>query len=471
MHIYLHKIFSMKRKATFSSRIGFLAATIGVAVGLGNIWKFPYEVGANGGAAFLLIYIICIALIGYPLVIAELTFGRKMKQGMRNSFKKASNNSRLWGFMGTLPLVIVLVIMSLYNVVTGWLVGYCISIFNGTLTTVDNLKDHFYSFVGQVPQNLLYTAIITLFLLLVVRNGIEKGIERASKIMMPLFMVLFVGLIVYVLTLENSGKGVAFYLIPDFSLITPKAIYTALGHTCMTLGIGAGVLITYGSYADDKDDIASSARIIVISDTLVSFLAGLLIFPLIFHANIPPNEGPALVFISLPTVFKSMGPTYGVIMGCSFFVLLIFAALTSSISMMESIVKYFMEKYSIARGKTTYMVSAVSFSLSIFSILGYGFSDTLSNLCTIHGVKMNFLDFAMLIVFDIGLPLSIFLFSIFVAYKWGTKNLIDELNLGASNNRPLLNLFLKVVIKYLCPIIVGAILLIQILSRFFGVSL
>ena len=330
------------KRGRFSGRLGFVAAAAGSAIGLGNIWKFPYEAGEDGGAAFLLIYIICIIAIGFPVMVSEIAIGRKAQTDAYGAYTKLGNKK--WGLIGAFGIICGIMILSFYNVVAGWAFGYFLQILFGDLLEVDNFGSFFTDYVTDFWDNLIYSLSFMLLTGFIVAKGIKEGIETAAKILMPLLFLILIVLIVYALTLDNAMDGVKFYLFPDFSAIKLKTIYSALGQAFFSLSLGMGALITYGSYIRSRENIIKSAAVVTVADTSVAFLAGLLIFPLVFSQGQAPSEGPGLVFVALPGIFQQMGPFMGKFVGSSFFLLLCFAALTSTISLLEVPVAYFVDE-------------------------------------------------------------------------------------------------------------------------------
>lgn len=453
----------MSKQSKFSSKLGFTAAAAGSAVGLYNMWRFPYEAGAHGGAGFLLVYLICVALVGYPLVVAELALGRNTQLNAQDAFIKTGRH-RLWGWMGLAPIVVVMLIMAYYNVVSGWIVGYSIEAIKGNLLQVTDFGTYFSSFRENVPNNLMYTFLMILAGSLIVRGGVQDGLEKWAKILMPLFVFMLLGLIGYALTLENAWEGVKFYLIPDFkALLSWKTLSAVLGQSFVSLSVGLGILTTYGGYLRKEDDIPSSAGIIVGSDTTVSFLAGMILFPFIFHQHMIPDQGPGLLFISLPKVFQSFGPVLGAGIGTTFFVLFVLAALTSSISIFETLTKYVEDRYQISRKSSVMGIAALAYLGSIPSILGQGSSKLFTDFITIAGKKFDFLSFLDLLCAELLPPILCFVFSLFVAYRWKTKNMLQEA-LGEPDKRPLLASYLNISIGFICPILLGVVSIVAVIN-------
>ncbi len=456
---------NINSKNKFSSRIGFLAAAASSAVGVGNIWRFPYTVGKYGGAGFLLLYILFVCILGFPLVLAKLAFGRKMQAGTYKAYSKL--NSKKWMYVGLGAAIVSFIILSFYNMITGWLIGYFFNLVNGTLLNISDFDSAFVSFVGNIKLNLILTIIVTILIAGIVKSGISEGIERISKILMPLFIFMLIGLIIYALTLEGSVKGLKFYLIPSWDSITPQAMYAALTQSFLSLSIGSGISITYGAYVSKKDNLVKSSAIIVISDTLISFLAGLIIFPIIFHKGISPTQGPSLIFISLPLAFKGLGSFIGTIVGGTFFLLLVFAAVTSAISLLEVVVRYLIERFDISRNKAVYSSSFIIFLISIPSILSFSDINLFKNIKINNNVTYSFFDIIGELSMDVFMPAVGLLFSLFVIYKWKLKSLKEEIANGYNNNK-WLDYYLKISIKYLAPILITIAIILKLLEFWTG---
>ncbi|NUM81489.1 sodium-dependent transporter, partial [bacterium] len=286
-------------RGSFTNRIGFIAAAAGSAIGLGNIWKFPYEAGSNGGAAFLVIYVICAFVLCFPIMVSEIAIGRRTQLNPYGAFVMLSGNKR-WGIVGVIGVLCGFMILSFYNVVAGWAFGYFLHMVGGDF---DVAKD-FVGYTTDFWDNLFFSLTFMLATALIVAGGVQKGIEKWSKIMMPALVLILLFLIAYAFTLDNAMKGVEFYLVPNFDLVTAKTIYTALSQAFFSLSLGMGALITYGSYMNKSENIVSSAAIVTLSDTTVAFLAGLMIFPFVYFQGLQPSAGPGLVFVTLPGVFE-----------------------------------------------------------------------------------------------------------------------------------------------------------------------
>ena len=289
-------------RAGFRSRLGFVAAAAGSAVGLGNIWRFPYETGENGGAAFLVIYLLCTILIGFPIMVGEISLGRFSQKNPVGAYQSVGSKS--WGLAGLFGVLCGIMILSFYNVVAGWAFGYFIQISFGDLLGQGNYGAFFGNYVGEVGYNFWYSLIFMGATALIVGRGIQDGIEAAAKVLMPTLFVILIGLIVYSLTLDNAMEGVAFYLVPDLSEVSLETVYAAMGQAFFSLSLGMGGLITYGSYIAKKEDLISSAIIVTIADFMVAFLAGLLIFPLVFSGKHRILQNYILIFTQSMGGFK-----------------------------------------------------------------------------------------------------------------------------------------------------------------------
>lgn len=452
----------------FSSRIGFIAAAAGSAVGLGNIWQFPYIAGQNGGAAFLLIYIIWIFLLGMPVMVAEIALGRSAQSNPYGAYKKWGGKA--WGLVGLFGILCAVMILSFYNVVAGWAFGYFLETTVGGLLSKQDFGTHFSDYVTDVSDNFWYSMGFMAITAFIVVLGVKKGIESSAKIMMPALFLILVGIIIYGLSLPNAMEGVRFYLFPDFSLINGATVYSALGQAFFSLSLGLGGLITYGSYLSRKENIVKSAVLVSITDTSVAFLAGLMIFPLVFSQGQSPAEGPGLVFVALPGIFQTMGPILGVVIGAAFFLLLCFAALTSTISLLEIPVAFLMDEKKWSRRKSVLIMTIFIFVIGIPSILGFGAVESFTEMAFYEGRVKSFMDIITDIFSVIGLPLGGLLLSIFVSTTWKTRNLSDEIAHGYPTYKgSLTEKLLNLIIVYLSPVILGVVFVLTILQKFFDI--
>ena len=457
----------MANRGNFSSRLGFIMAAAGSAVGLGNIWKFPYEAGQNGGAAFLLVYVLLTFLLCYPIMVGEIAIGRKAGSDAYGSYKKLGGKN--WGLLGLYGILCGIMILSFYNVVAGWAFGYFLEISFGNLLSHSDYGSFFRSYVLDFWDNLIFSASFMVITAFIVLKGVQRGIEAASKIMMPTLFAILIALIVYSLTLPNAVAGISFYLLPDFSKINFQTIYSAMGQAFFSLSLGMGALITYGSYVNKNQNVLGSAATITVMDMSVAFLSGLLIFPLVFSQGQSPEEGPALVFVVLPGIFDAMGPILGRVVGGGFFLLLCFAALTSTISLLEVPVAYFVDQKKWSRKKTTWLLATLIFILGLPSMLSQGAVDMFTSLSFYQGKSA--LDFVSEVFSDISLPLGGCLMTIFIVTRWSTQNMSEELYLGNEKYRnSFLEKYINFTIRYVCPILLGIFSILIIIDKFFGID-
>jgi len=457
----------MNTRGGFSSRIGFILAAAGSAVGLGNIWKFPYETGENGGAAFLVIYLALTFLLCYPIMVGEIAIGRKVGADAYGSYKKLGG--KRWGYLGLYGILCGIMILSFYNVVAGWAFGYFLEISFSDLLLEENFGAFFGRYVMDFWDNLIFSLCFMTITAFIVIKGVQKGIEKASKIMMPTLFIILITLIIYSLTLPNAMDGVRFYLLPDFSEISIQTLYSAMGQAFFSLSLGMGALITYGSYVDKSQNVLKSAASITVLDITVAFLAGLLIFPLVFSQGQSPEQGPALVFVVLPGIFQAMGPLLGKIVGGGFFLLLCFAALTSTISLLEVPVAYLVDEKKIPRKVGVWALAALVFILGLPSMLSQGAVKMFSSLSFYNGKSA--LDFVSEVFSDISLPLGGCLMTIFIATRWGTHNMSDELALGNPEYKnSFFEKYINFTIRYVCPFLLGIFSILIILDKFFGLD-
>ncbi len=434
-------------RGTWGSRVGFILAAAGSAIGLGNIWRYPYVTGQNGGAAFVLLYLACVLAIGLPVLMAELSLGRKTTLNPVGAFK-AISRSKAWPWVGYLGVATGVGILSFYLVIAGWTLGYIVR-------TVVPSTENISAFVGNPFEEIGYFTLFLALTTIVVLGGVEKGIERWSKFLMPALLVLLLALIGYNLTLDGASAGISFYLNPDFSKITGSTVLAALGQAFFSLSLGMGTMITYGSYLPKNENIPFSATAVALSDTLIAFLAGLMIFPALFSVGMQPEQGPALVFNVLPAVFETMPG--GTFIGLAFFILLAIAALTSTVSLLEVPVAFLVDEKRWTRKKATLLISGLTLFAGLPSALSQGSVGFLS--------QMNFLgqtDFLSLMNFlfsDLSLPIGGLLLCLFVGWVWGSKNAVEEIKTGASPMVARMLFGWEFLIKFVCPVVIFVVLL------------
>lgn len=400
-------------RETWGSKTGFWLAAAGSAVGLGNIWRFPYLTGANGGAAFVLIYLLIVFTIGVSVMLAEFVIGRSAKLNPVGAFAKLKGGA--WPIIGWMGVAAGFVILSYYSVIGGWTIKYIISSFTGLINPATDTTGYFLGFIGNGPQAVLFHALFMVATIYVVYRGVGKGIEGWCKILMPALLLLLVILIVRAVTLPGAGAGLSFYLNPDLSKITSKTLLAALGQAFFSLSLGMGAMITYGSYITKKVSLPQSAATVTFLDTAIAFLAGFVIFPTVFAFGIEPGAGPGLTFITLPSVFAMMPG--GQIWSAMFFLLLFIAALTSAISLLEVVVAYVTDAQGWPRHKASLVIGAVIFLLGIPSALSNG-------AVPINVFGMAFLDAMDFLASNILLPLGGIFIALFVG--WVIKDIAKK---------------------------------------------
>ncbi|WP_372776602.1 sodium-dependent transporter [Mangrovibacterium sp.] len=438
-------------RAEFSSKFGIIAAAAGSAVGLGNIWKFPYITGIYGGAAFLFVYLGFILAIGLPIMLSELIIGRKSRRNAFGAFKKLAPKSA-WRYVGMLGVGAAFMILAFYGVVAGWSVEYVVvSVLDGFKSqSPDQLGSMFTEFISAPFRPVIYQLVFMLLTGLIVMVGIKDGIEKNVKIMMPFLVVIILVLDIRAITLPGAGEGLKFLFHPDFSKLTGEGILSALGHAFFSLSLGMGTLITYGSYIDKKNNLISTAISVTVADTMIAILAGVAIFPAVFAFGIEASSGPGLVFITLPNVFKQMPGGY--LFSILFFLLLTVAALTSSISILEVVVAYFHEELKMKRKLATIFATTIISLLGIICSLSMGIFDHY----TFFG--LNFFDMLDWISANLLLPLGGLFISLFVGWKLGRKKVREEIEKGGSITEILLSAFMFLV-RVVAPIAIAIVFL------------
>ncbi|MBR6681360.1 MAG: sodium-dependent transporter [Clostridia bacterium] len=450
----------MEKRSSFTGKIGFILAAAGSAVGLGNIWRFPYLAAKYGGGIFLLVYIILAVTFGFTLMVCEIAIGRKTGLSAIGAFSKLNKKYAFIGFLGA---VIPALILPYYSVIGGWVLKYFAAFVsgNGVAAAQDG---YFNSFISGVNEPLLWFVIYIALTMVVVLCGVEKGIEQVSKIMMPVLVILSAFVAIYSLFAPGALEGLVYYIKPDFSKFSIMTVVAAVGQLFYSMSIAMGILITYGSYMKKDVNVETSVHSIELFDTGIAFIAGLMIVPSVFaFSGGDPNAlsaGPSLMFVTLPKVFENMFG--GQIIGTLFFLLVIFAALTSSISLAETVVSMIQDKLKIDRKITCLIVLIGALLLGLPSALGYG---------AWGGVKilgMQFLDFFDFITNSLLMPIVALCTCIFIGYILKPKTIIDEIEETAPFKSK--GLFV-VVTKYVAPVFLLAILISSVLSAFGVISI
>ncbi|MBZ4676010.1 MAG: sodium-dependent transporter [Anaerophaga sp.] len=349
---------------SFTNKFGIIAAAAGSAIGLGNIWRFPYVLGENGGGAFLLVYLAFVLIIGVPVMISELLIGRRAQLNVFGAFRKLAPG-QFWYLIGVMGVGAAFLILAFYSVVAGWTLHYVYLSLTNSLAgnTPGGMIETFENVQATKGLSVFWTLLFLGATAYIVRSGIEKGIEKYTKVLMPLLLLIILILIVRSVTLEGASEGLAFLFNPDFSKITSDVVLEALGQAFFSLSIGMGVIVTYGSYIKKSESLGGTALSVSLADTLIAVLAGVAIFPAAFAFDMAPNQGPGLVFITLPNIFNQM--VGGYFFGLLFFVLLTIAALTSSISLLEVVVAYFTEELKLKRKRATWIAAGITGILGI----------------------------------------------------------------------------------------------------------
>lgn len=429
---------------SFGSKLGVIAAAAGSAVGLGNIWRFPYVLGENGGGAFLLIYLGFIFGIGFPVMLAELTIGRRAQRNALGSFKKLAPG-KPWYLIGLMGIVAAFMILAFYSTIAGWTLEYLVQAFANGFNGkgADQLKESFRVFQSGSFRPLLWQLVFMFLTAFIIYRGVKRGIEKYTKILMPVLVLLIIVICIRSLTLEGAKEGMIFLFKPDFSKITWSVILDALGQAAFSLSIGMGTLITYGSYIQKNNNLPVTALQVTTADTIIAILAGIMIFPAVFAFNIDPAEGFGLVFIVLPNIFEQMAGGY--FFSIIFFILLAIAALTSTVSVLEVVVAYFSEELNMSRRKATIIAaSAISF-VGVFATLSFG---PLSNALIFGRTIFEWFNFLSA---NLLLPLGAIFIVLFVGWYLGKKNVRDEITNQEELRGRLVNVFMLIV-KFIAPI-------------------
>lgn len=444
----------MKDRSNFSNKLGFVLAAAGSAVGLGNIWRFPYLAAQYGGGTFLLIYLILAVTFGFTLMIAEISLGRKTGLSAIGAFRSLDKR---FNFLGILAVIVPVIIFPYYSVIGGWVVKYFTVFITGGVKASAG-DTYFTDFIGGTLEPIGWFLIFLAFTAIVVLCGVEKGIEKVSKIMMPILVVLTIIISVYGLTLKGSMEGLIYYIKPHMADVSAKTILAAMGQLFYSMSLAMGIMITYGSYMKKSDNLESSVRQIELFDTGIAFLAGLMIIPAVFAFSggdrSALNAGPGLMFMTLPKVFASM--KFGGVIGTIFFLLVFFAALTSAISLMETIVSVFMDKFGWKRRFTGIFVAVLALAMGIPSSLGFG------PLGFISWNGMSVLDIMDFVSNSVLMPIVALFTCIFIGFIIKPKAIADEVKEsdGTFKSEGMFN----IMIKWVAPLFLFIILVSSVAS-------
>lgn len=442
-----------KKRNTFSGGLGFVLAAAGSAVGLGNIWRFPYLAAKHGGGIFLLVYIILVFTFGYSLMIAENAIGRRSGKSPLDAF---SALNRKWGFVGLIATVIPCIILPYYDVIGGWVLRYLLAYLTGGAQAAAG--DSYFSNMLANPWIVLAgQTVFTVFNIVILLRGVQKGIERVSSILMPILVVLAIGISVYSITLPGAGAGVKYFLVPNIEHFSISSVLAAMGQMFYSLSLAMGIMIAYGSYLPKNSSLEKNVGRIELFDTFIAVIAGLMIIPAVFAFSggdsSALNKGPGLMFQTLPKVFANM-PLSNII-GGAFFFLVLAAAITSSMSIMETIVSCICDHFKMGRKKAVLIVGILSWLVSFLPSLGY------SVLSGVSILGFDILDFMDFITNAVLMPICSLLICLFVTYGIGVKAIEDEVTLKGDFKRKKL---FEIMIKYIAPIFVCAILISSILE-------
>ncbi|MBQ8533480.1 MAG: sodium-dependent transporter [Clostridia bacterium] len=453
-----------QKRSSFTGKIGFVLAAAGSAVGLGNIWRFPYLAAQYGGGTFLITYLILAVTFGFALMCAEIAIGRKTGKSAIHAF---SDLNKKYKFIGWLASIVPMIILPYYSVIGGWVSKYLFLSVSGNISTAAaNDGQYFSDFIAKPFEPLGWFLLFMGLTAVIVLFEVEKGIEKVSKIMMPVLVVLTIGIAIYSMTMPGALGGVLYYIKPNFSNFSFMTVLAALGQLFYSMSLAMGIMITYGSYMKKEVSIESSVHQIEIFDTGIAFLAGLMVIPAVFSfsgGEALADKGPGLMFMVLPQVFNSLGGVMGNVLGTVFFMLVLFAALTSSISLMETVVSIFRDKFGWGRKVTCIGVFIGCLLLGIPSSLGHG------PWASVEILGKNFLDFFDFISNSVIMPIVALLTCLFIGYVIKPKTLIDEIELGGRKfkNKPLF----VWMIKYIAPVFIVLILATSVLEGFGVISI
>lgn len=450
-------------RSSFSGKIGFVLAAAGASVGLGNIWRFPYLAAKYGGGIFLVVYILLALTFGYTMIVAETSLGRLTKKSPVGAYS-SFGSSRLLRAGGWINAVIPILIVPYYSVIGGWVVNYLVDYLSGKTQEVA-ADGYFSAFISDGLSAELCFVVFSLIVLVIIYAGVQNGIERVSRFMMPILVVLSVIIAIYSITRPGALDGVKYFLIPNPANFSWMTVVTAMGQMFYSLSIAMGILITFGSYMKKDTSIEESAEQVEIFDTAIAIMAGLMIIPAVFAFSGGDAEalqaGPALMFITIPKVFASMG--LGTATGCMFFLLVLFAALTSSIALTESAVSTFEDEFKWSRRKATTVIGVITIALGSLSALGYG------PLADVTVIGMQFLDFFDFLTNTVMMPIAAIATCLLISKVVGVQRIEEEvMQNGGKFRRKKIFCFM---IRYLCPVFAGIILLSSIANAFGWISM
>jgi neurotransmitter:Na+ symporter, NSS family len=464
----------------FGSRLGFILAAAGSAVGIGNLVGFPVGAAKNGGGAFLFMYAIFVFFICLPVMLAEMSVGRNTQKDPLGAYSIISNKNPTWNIAGWLSIITPFMIAVFYLVITVWIFGYLVGAVTGNLAQLAD-PAHFGTFI-QSNTIFVYMALVLAIVYFILQGGVKQGIEKAAKTLMPALFIMLVGMVIFVLTQDNAMAGVKFYLIPDFSKIDSGVVNGALSQAFFSLSLGMGIMITYGSYIDKRADIPGSAKLVALTDTAVAFTAGLMILPAIYSFNpeIKPEDlsdsSVSLIFTFLPKIFLALQTSIGFVgasaVASTFFLLVFFAAITSLVSIFEVPVAALMSEKKLSRKKALLACGFLLIVLSLMCAVSFGMVGFFTEFTTYAGANKSFFDVVIDVFYDTILPLNGLLICLFVSYRWKKQNFNKELESGAPNYKSsLFEKYVDVSVGTFIPAILLVIFVNTVASKYFGVTL
>ncbi|MBB65013.1 MAG: sodium-dependent transporter [Waddliaceae bacterium] len=441
---------SSQARESWGSRLGFILAASGSAIGLANIWKFPYIVGTNGGGAFILTYLICTFLIGFPVMMCEVLMGRTTQSSPKSAFKKLGGKT--WGFAGALTVFTALLVTSFYSAVAGWILGYLVEALRGTLHHFQGAAEavtHYDSLVSHPLWGLGFHAIFLFICTFVVLRGVRGGLELGNKIMMPILFLILLLIALKGMALPGAKKGLHFIFQPDWSQLSPTAVLLALGQSFFTLSAGQGTMITYGSYMSKKDNLPLTCVPVIFADVIISVLACIAVFTIVFSSGLEPAAGPGLLFHTLPLVFSQIPGGY--LIGICFFLLVTLAAISSEISAMEVVVAYLVDEWSLARKQAVSIAALLALLVGVPSALSYSLLEGFQPLSMPFVFFMDYLCTGLLI------PLGGFLAVVLVGWTWGFDNAFQKLCQGGEEffaRWSFLRTYFRICICWVSPLLI-----------------
>ncbi|MBU5591444.1 sodium-dependent transporter [Clostridium sp. MSJ-4] len=439
----------LKERESFSSGLAIFFATLSSAVGLGNIWKFPYVIGSNGGGAFLFIYLLCIVFVGLPVMISEFYIGRKTKKNIIGAIRSIKGDSK-WKHMGTIGIITAYLILFFYSSVAGWVYSYVFKALKGEFNNINSASASSIftnTMIGPI-EPIVWQFIAIIVVSLIIFLGVGKGIEKFTKTLMPLLFILIIICDIRAVTLPGAAEGFKFLFKPDFSKLTKDAFLVALGLSFFKLSLGMGTMVTYSSYFTKDNNMIGTSIKVALSDTLVSILAGIAIFPAVFSFGLTPESGPGLLFLTIPLVFSKI--PFGNILLVAFFLLSSIAATTAMMSMMEVLIAYHTEEKSMSRKKAVIINALIIMVVGVFATLSADGQSILGGISILGKKIFDIFDY---VSSNILMPIGGFLVAILVAYYNKKENIVDELsNEGTLNNKKVISLY-YFLIRYISPVL------------------